>query len=235
MNSKQINKNRMYGTTILVLDNNLALVEAIPELAAAHQQLKEKMALIDQERQVQEVDNSGLTRNKSLLREELTTLLLRFSAAVVAVSATRNDVVLRTKVNYRLSDLKKSSDQVLCDIAVMINRIASSMAPDLEKYFVGKGELARFDELTAEFKLSIPLKRVAVSSSKVSTGNIDEVYHEMDALLRNRVDLLMQPYQFTQPNFFHAYKNGRMVINYSGKGKTAAKKVSEAEFTELKN
>ena len=55
MNSKQINKNRMYGTTILVLDNNLALVEAIPELAAAHQQLKEKMALIDQERQVQEV------------------------------------------------------------------------------------------------------------------------------------------------------------------------------------
>ena len=86
MNSKQINKNRMYGATILVLDNNLALVEAIPELAAAHQQLKEKIALIDQERQVQEVDNTGLTRNKSLLREELTTLLLRISAAVVAVA-----------------------------------------------------------------------------------------------------------------------------------------------------
>ena len=57
----------------------------------------------------------------------------------------------------------------------------------------------------------------------------------MDALLRNKVDLLMQPYQFTQPNFFHAYKNGRMVINYSGKGKAVAKNVSEAEFKELKN
>ena len=235
MNSKQINKNRMYGATILVLDNNLALVAAIPELAAAHQQLKEKMGQIDQERQVQEVDNTGLTRNKSLLREELTTLLLRISAAVVAVSATRNDVVLRTKVNYRLSDLKKSSDKILCDIAVMINRIASPLEADLEKYFVGKEELAKFDELTAEFKLSIPLKRVATTFSKVSTGNIDEVYHAMDALLRNKVDLLMQPYQFTQPNFFHAYKNGRMVINYSGKGKAVAKNVSEAEFTELKN
>ena len=235
MNSKQINKNRMYGATILVLDNNLALVAAIPELAAAHQQLKEKMGQIDQERQVQEVDNTGLTRNKSLLREELTTLLLRISAAVVAVSATRNDVVLRTKVNYRLSDLKKSSDKILCDIAVMINRIASPLEADLEKYFVGKEELAKFDELTAEFKLSIPLKRVATTFSKVSTGNIDEVYHAMDALLRNKVDLLMQPYQFTQPNFFHAYKNGRMVINYSGKGKAVAKNVSEAEFKELKN
>ena len=132
MDAKQINKSRMYGATIMVLDNNLALFEAMPELAAAHQQLKEKMTLIDQHRQIQEVNNTGLTKNKRLLREELTTLILRFSAALAALAATKNDVVLITKVNYTLSDLKKSSDLILCDIAVMINGLAAPAVADLQ-------------------------------------------------------------------------------------------------------
>jgi len=221
MNAKQINKSRMFGATILVLDNNLALFEAMPELASAHQQLKEKMTMIDHLRQIQEVDNTGLTKNKTLLREELTTLLLRFSAALAAMAAAKNDLVLRTKVDYTLSDLKKSSDRILCDIAVMINGLATPAAVDLQKYFVGPDELTKFDRLTNDFKSSIPLKRVASNVSKVSTGNITDVYHEIDSLLKNKVDLLLKPFQFTQPDFFNAYKNGRTIVNYSGRGKAA--------------
>jgi hypothetical protein len=221
MNAQQINKNRMYGATILVLDNNLALFEAIPELLTANQQLKEKMALIDQQRQVQEVDNTGLTKNKSLLREELTTLVLRFAAALTAHAASQNDVVLQTKVNYSFSDLKKSSDRILCDIAVMISGLAAPAAADLQKYFVGPEELVKFDRLTNDFKSAIPQKRVATNLSKVSTGNINDVYHEIDSLLKNKIDLWIKPFQFTQPDFFNAYKNGRSILNYSGRGKAA--------------
>jgi hypothetical protein len=225
MNAKQINKSRMFGATILVLDNNLALFEAMPELAAAHQQLKEKMTLIDQHRQIQEVNNTGLTKNKRLLREELTTLILRFSAALAASAATKNDVVLITKVNYTLSDLKKSSDRILCDIAVMINGLAAPATADLQKYFVGPDELAKFDRLTNDFKSAIPLKRVATNVSKVSTGNINDIYHEIDSLLKNKVDLLIKPFRFTQPDFFNAYKNGRTLVNYSGRGKAVVTNV----------
>ncbi len=221
MNAKQINKSRMYGATILVLDNNLALFEAMPELAAAHQRLKEKMALIDQQRQVQEVDNTGLTKNKSLLRKELITLILRFAAALTAYAATQNDVVLQTKVDYTFSDLKKSSDRIVCDIAVMISGMAAPVVADLQKYFVGPEELAKFDRLVNDFKSAIPLKRAATNVSKVSTGNINDVYHEIDSLLKNKVDLLLKPFLFTQPDFFHAYKNGRTIVNYSGRSKTA--------------
>ncbi len=219
MNAKQINKSRMYGATILVLDNNLALFEAMPELAAAHQQLKEKMALIDQQRQIQEVDYTGLTRNKSLLREELTTLILRFSAALTAYAATKNDVVLKTKVNYTLSDLKKSSDRILGDIAVMINGLATPVVAELQKYFVGPDEVKKFEGLTNEFKSAIPLKRVATNVTKVSTGNISEVYDDIDSFLKNKVDLLLKPFQFSQPDFFNAYKNARIIVDYTGRGK----------------
>lgn len=219
MNVQQINKSRMFGATAQVLDNNLPLFEAMTELAAAHQQLKEKMILIDRHRQVQEVNNTGLTRNKGNLREEMTTLLLRLSSALTAHAATTNDQVLQAKVAYSLSDLKKSSDRILGDIAVLVNGLAAATAADLQIYFVGSEELTKFDRLTNEFKAALPLRRVATNITKASTSNISEVFREIDDLLKTKVDLLLKPFKFTQPNFFKEYKNARTLVNYTGRGK----------------
>lgn len=219
MNVQQINKSRMFGATAQVLDNNLPLFEAMTELAAAHQQLKEKMILIDRHRQVQEVNNTGLTRNKGTLREEMTTLLLRLSSALTAHAATTNDQVLQAKVAYSLSDLKKSSDRILGDIAVLVNGLAAATAADLQIYFVGPEELTKFDRLTNEFKAALPLRRVATNITKASTSNLSEVFREIDDLLKTKVDLLLKPFKFTQPNFFKEYKNARTLVNYTGRGK----------------
>jgi hypothetical protein len=222
MNSLQINKSRMYHASTQVLDDNLHLFEKMAELAAAHQQLKVKMDQIDRHRQVQEVKNSGLTRTKETLREELTTLLLRVSAALTAQAAATGDQVLQAKAAYSSSDLNKTSDRILCDIAVLINSLAAVSADALQTWFVGPDELAQFNKLTDEFKSVLPLRRAASSVSKVSTSNISEVFHEIDALLRNKLDLLIKPFRFTQPDFYMAYKNARALVNYTGRGKAVA-------------
>jgi hypothetical protein len=222
MNAQQINKSRMFYAATQVLDDNQSRFGHMAELAAAHLQLKGKMILINQHRQVQVVDNTGLTRNKETLREELTILLLRISVGLTAHAAATGDQVLQAKAEYSLSDLKKSSDRILCDIAVLINSLAATFAVALPTYFVGPEELAQFDRLTNEFKSVLPLRRAAASVSKVSTSNINEVIHEIDALLKNKIDLLIKPFRFTQPDFYKAYKNSRTIVNYSGRGKAAA-------------
>ena len=35
------------------------------------------------------------------------------------------------------------------------------------------------------------------------------------------MDALIQPYQFSHPDFFNAYKNARNIVDYSGRGKAA--------------
>ena len=222
MNALQLNKSRMYGATTQVLDNHRSLFESMAELAVAYQQLKEKMILIDRYRQVQEVNNSGLTRNKGTLREELTTQLLRISSALTAHAAAGNDQVLQAKVAYSLSDLKKSPDGILYDIAVLVNGLATAAATQLQTYFVGPEELARFDRLTNEFKTVLPLRRAAASISKASTSNISELFHEIDTLLKVKIDLLLKPFRFTQPDFYKAYRNARALVNYGGRGKKVA-------------
>ena len=219
MNALQLNKSRMYGATTQVLDNHRSLFETMAELAAAYQQLKEKMILIDRYRQVQEVDNSGLTRSKGTLREELTTQLLRISSALTAHAAAGNDQVLQAKVSYSLSELKKSPDGILYDIAVLVNGLATTATDQLQTYFVGPEELARFDWLTNEFKSVLPLRRAATSISKASTSNISELFHEIDTLLKGKVDLLLKPFRFTQPDFYKAYRNARVLVNYGRRGK----------------
>lgn len=222
MNSIQLNKRRMYDATVKVLDNNQAHFEAVPALVEAHRQLKEQIARIDQNRQIQEVDSTGLTRNKVLLREELINLLFRVSSALTAFATAQNEVALKAKASYTHTDLKRSSDRILCDIADMIRGFATPVVAELQKYFVGNEEIARLEQLTSAFAAAMPLKRVAVSVSKVSTGNISGVYEEIDQLLKTKIDTLIGPFQFTQPDFFNAYRNGRLIVDYSGRGKTAA-------------
>jgi hypothetical protein len=42
----------------------------------------------------------------------------------------------------------------------------------------------------------------------------------LDQLLKEEVDVLMLPFQFTQPDFYNAYKNARIIVDYTGRGKT---------------
>ena len=221
MNAKQVNKSRMYRATNQVLDDNLGLIDPNGALAEAHRQLKERLLLIEQNRMVQELDHTGLTRNKEQIREELSTLILRISAALKAHATAANDVVMKSKASYTPSDLKKAADPILCDIAAVIGKLASPLADVLPKYFVGAEEIAQLDLLTADFKGAIPLRRVATNITKASTGNISDVYDGIDRILKNTADPLMEPFRFTQPDFYNTYKNGRIIVDYTGRGKSA--------------
>jgi len=42
-----------------------------------------------------------------------------------------------------------------------------------------------------------------------------------DKLLKDELDALVDPFQFSQPDFFNSYKNARNIVDYSGRGKAA--------------
>ncbi|MCL6101073.1 MAG: hypothetical protein M1292_01070 [Bacteroidetes bacterium] len=60
---------------------------------------------------------------------------------------------------------------------------------------------------------------MAINFSKVSTENIDGVFKAQDKLLKERIDALVEPFQFSQPDFFNAYRNARIIVDYVGRGK----------------
>ena len=220
MNKTQINKSRMYGATDLSLDTHSILFAEYGELVTAHQRLKSALEVININRQVQEADNSGLTKGKTELRKDLIRRILRFSGALRAYATGIKDIDLKTKANYSFSDLRNSADSVLLDIGVLLFELADPIRSGLLRFSMGDDEFTSIASLLIDFKQAIPQKRVASNVSKVSTSNISDVYKSLDKLLKDEIDELMLPYQFMQPDFYNAYKNARTIVNYSGRGKS---------------
>ena len=146
-------------------------------------------------------------------------MILLFAAGLKANATSTKNAELMTKADYKASELKTAADSVLFDIGTLLNGMALPLRTDLAKYFVGESEFGEMERLLAEFKLAIPKRRVAINISKVSTGNIDGVFKAQDKLLKDQIDVLVQPYQFSQPDFFNAYKNARYIVDYTGRGK----------------
>ncbi len=218
MNMIQINKSRMYRATNLILTNHSDLFAQLGDLVLAHQRLQEGLDLIDQNRQVQEADTSGLTKSKTEKRNELIRRISQFSAALMAHATSTKMVELKTKATYTVSDLKTSPDPVLYDIGILLLTLAIKYKAELAKYFVGDAEFTGLENMLADFKLAIPQRRVATSISKVSTGNIGETFNEIDKLLKDEIDILIAPFQFIHADFYKEYKSARKIVNYSGRG-----------------
>jgi hypothetical protein len=228
MNKNQINKFRMLGAVDLVLSNYSVLFASMGDLVTAHQRLRDGIESVSAFRQVQEADNSGLTQVKVDLRARLFNRIMQFSAALMAHATSVKDTNLKTKANYSKTLLVRSSDPVLYDIGILLQGLANPLRNELIVYFVGDAEFADLENLLNDFKVAIPQKRVALNVSKVSTGNINSQFNVLDQLLKEEVDILMLPFQFTQPDFYNAYKNARIIVDYSGRGKTK----TEEEVTE---
>jgi hypothetical protein len=140
----------------------------------------------------------------------------------MAYAISVKDLDLKTKAKYTATDLKTAADPILYDIGVLILGLAVQVKADLARYGVGEPEFAEMERLLNGFKLAIPRRRVAASVSKMSTGNIGDVFISMDKLLKEEMDVLMMPFQYSQPDFYNAYRNSRMIVDYVGRGKAVA-------------
>ncbi|MBW8330548.1 MAG: hypothetical protein K0M40_00890 [Prolixibacteraceae bacterium] len=218
MEKKQINKLRMFGSVDLVLKNHSELFAQLADLVFAHQRLQDGLLLLGQNRQVQEADNSGLTETKTDFRTNLINRIGFLSAALMSHANSVNDKDLKAKANYSKSDLTQSPDPVLYDIGILMVNLASPILGELNKYFVSEEKIAELNALLSDFNLAIPQKRAANSVTKVSTGNIGEVIVSISKLLKGEIDVLMRLFEESQPDFYKAYKNARIIVNYSGRG-----------------
>lgn len=226
MEKAKINKGRMYQSTDLVLEKFAGLFNWHNELVAAHQQLKDGILLINAEQQVQVVDNRGLTQGKVSKREVLTQDLLKFSKGMKALATLEKNTDLLTKSGYLLSDLNRFPDPIFFDVGTMLLNLANPLRDKLTKFFITDEDFVRTEANLAEFRASIPQKRLATTVSKSSTKKLSEVFKTTDKLLKELIDVYMAPFEYAHPDFFREYSNARIIVGYTGRGKSKAEKVA---------
>ena len=220
MNKTQVNKLRMFESVKLVLTNHAQIFNQLPDLVAGQQRLNDGIQQIAQYRQVQETDNSGLTETKIDLRSNLVTKELQLSAAIKSYANVTSNKDLKTKAEYNKSKLFQVSDPVLYDIGILLVNLATPLQAELSKYFVTPEKLAELSGLLEDFHTAIPQRRVANNMSKVSTSKINALFNSISKMLKDEIDVLMLLFEEGEPDFYNAYKNARLIVDYTGRGKT---------------
>ena len=206
----------MYHSSDLVLDKFMDSFANIAELTQAHEELKQYISVIDAQQQVQVVDNTGLTRTKIVLRGAVTQHIQKLSMALKAYATFQKNTELLTKSSYRPSDFVRLSDPILFDVGTMLLNLAIPLQEQLAKYFLTDEDFTQTEAILAEFKAAIPQKRMATTVSKSSTSKLNEVYHAIDHLLKEIIDVYVAPFKFQNPDFYAEYGNARITVGYTG-------------------
>ena len=209
----------MYRATDLVLDKFVGLYSEHAELIEACLKLKSQISLIDAQQQVQVVDNTGLTQTKTVWRNGLIDIALKFIKALMALATVQKDTDLLTKVSYKKSDLTRLSDPILFDVVALLFSLATSRSEQISRFFITSDDFALMESTLGGFKASIPQKRLSTTVSKSSTKQLVEVFKETDHLLKDVIDVLVNPFEYQYPDFVSEYRNARIIVGYTGRGK----------------
>ena len=210
----------MFEAVQVVLSEYFAVFAMLEDLVLGHQRLKDAINLLKRLRQIQEPDRTGLTDTKTDLRKSLVAMILDLMAAIKSYANASKNKDLKSIVGYTETELNHKPDPVLYDIGKLVTDTATPLQPELAKYFLTPEKLENAVIQLDRFDESIPKKRVAISKSKASTENIKKVTRSTSDFLKEEVDVLVELFKTTNPDFYKAYRNARIIIDYGGRGKS---------------
>lgn len=221
MTNKQESYSKMSLASVIYLDANAEITNSLPQFATYFGEIRGANAQIQLELVKQEADNSGDTIAKKQLRGTLISQAVDISRRVVAYATNSNNNVLLNLVDYKDSDLKKSSDQKLVSSCRVILENASIFVALLTDYGVTAVMITNLQTAINDFNNTIPKGRLSTTDSGEATKRLSDLYKTLRTNWA-KIDTLVEIVRTSQPHFYNEYTKVRMVIE-TGVGSLALK------------
>jgi len=211
MTNKQESKYSMKLGLRDFLTQNATITAAIPNFTTLFTSFIGNINQIQVIREQQEVDKTGIAVNKVQLRADLIAKTMDVSRKTEAYAKMTNNAVLTKEVHYAESELKKTADTILKDVALLIHNKANANLAALATYGVTAAALTALKTAIDLFNASIPKPRLGITEKKQATGQLDKLFKANDEIL-GKFDTLVEIVRLSQPVFYTAYWDNRKVI-----------------------
>lgn len=211
MTNYQEGYERMSLSSVSLLNANAAITATLPGFAGYFTAIQAIHTQIQAAEVQQEADKSGDTTAKKQLRATLIAQAIDVGRRAVAYATNVNNSSLLALVDYKESDLKKSSDEKLVSSCQVIRDNANTHITALGAYGVTAAILTNLQASITNFNNTIPKVRIGTTSSGQATKLLDGLFK---ALTMNweKIDVLVEMIKTSQPNFYSEYKKVRKVI-----------------------
>ena len=221
MTNKQESYSKMSLASVIYLNAKEKITSGLPQFATYFGEIQSANGQIQLELVKQEADNSGDTIAKKQLRETLILQAGDISRRVVAYATNSNNIVLLNLVDYKDSDLKKSSDQKLVSSCRVICENANNCVDSLTEYGVNAAMITNLQNMINDFNYTIPKGRLSKTDSGEATKRLSDLFKTLRTNWA-KIDTLVEIVRTSQPHFYNEYTKVRMVIE-TGRGSLALK------------
>jgi hypothetical protein len=185
--------------------------------AASYNAFKSKIPLIEQNRDAQLTPTKWATENKEIkqgiVEEKMRFVINRLQSFANATG--NND--LYSSVNFTPTDMKRSRGAKLIGICNVIVTKANENMGELANYGITPAVITDLEAANSAFSDSLTTPGTLKSGTKTATENLAILFKEAETILTKRLDLDIEVYKHSNPDFYSQYKNARMVISKSGR------------------
>jgi hypothetical protein len=219
MDQVQTNRTTMFNTVAAYLDSHNPVWSGMAPLAAAVLALKEKIVAIATAAQQQETP-LGVTDSKAAARDALEDVLFLTCQALAVLGHASNDHDLLAVTELARSSLQRMTDADLITRATVVLERANVRKTELATLQVTQGNL---DELTQALENFSTLKtqpRTASAERAAQTQSLESLIRDANAILRDRIDRMVDLFGRTNAEFVSGYRSARVVVDRVATHKT---------------
>lgn len=213
MDSRNEAKLSMYNAVLTHIEDNTAITATVPAFATAAATLRTTYENIVEAAQQETLAITGITTDKSEARIALCNEAARIAAAIFAFASSISNNELKQQVNYPVSKLQNTNDELLIPVVNNISALATANLASLTTYGITATTISDFGDSIEDYQELIPNPRNAVTSRSAVRTSIINLFKEGDATLKNQIDKLALQFKTTEPEFYNTFKNNRIILD----------------------
>ncbi|MBU1009586.1 MAG: carboxypeptidase-like regulatory domain-containing protein [Bacteroidetes bacterium] len=175
-----------------------------------------KIPLIETNRDAQTLETTGITTDKTAKRNSMTEKTLFMINRLQSYANVVNNPELLESIKYSASDLKKSRDTDVIGICNTVLAKANANAAAIATYGVTAAMITELQAAITAYSATLSKPKAAKSQTKTATENLTKLFKEADELLVKRLDLDIELFKTTKPDFYSQYKTARIIIPTGG-------------------
>ena len=206
----------MYQAVIEVCRSHQSLWESIPAYVSALEEFENRVEILRLRSGIRSNITAGVSAGKRSRLETLYDQLLVVHGALWVFATSTNNFQLMSRNKVTISDLKRLSivrlDAHLNNIIEDINEHGEALAD----FGITAEYLQETIDLINQGSYNARRPRMAIIERKMLTQSLTTISHDLDNLLRLKLDKLMNLFRKSNADFYSRYHNARMIIDLRG-------------------
>jgi hypothetical protein len=217
MMDKQENILRMYYAVSAVCDTNTEIWQDNEVFTTSYRKFQAKIPEIQKFKDIHKMEVIATETFKSIDRIELEEMGFYISSKLLSYASTIKNDELYNDLHQSRNNLLKSTDSELITLCNTFSQHASNYLSALSDYGITGESIAEFQQFLTFFSSNLNRMRLSTSKNKSTQDIIKKYFKEADDILKDKLDVDIEFFKNSDPEFYNQYKAARVIINLEEK------------------